>query len=255
MTNKRLIDFLRNAKTGQFFPPTILYNEGWMLRLILDWFQNNPKIKHKLGVDYGAKWYSEALLPSAFLPRCRKDSRAERPTCADGIIGHFTIRETTRAGVKLTEAATQFVVVEAKIFSGLSQKVKNAPCFNQAARTVACMAEVAKRANIRTSQFENIAFYVVAPKSQIADNVFSEFMDRGHLQRTVKQRVDGYGDSEKQKWFTDCFLPTFQKIKTCVISWEEILDFISGRTFADGKALKEFYNKCLGYNKPALNRH
>lgn len=42
---------LLNSCTGPNprFPPTILYNEGWMLRLILDWFSNHPDLNHPLG--------------------------------------------------------------------------------------------------------------------------------------------------------------------------------------------------------------
>jgi hypothetical protein len=42
------------ATENTLFPPTILYNEGWMLRLILDWFskadvEGYPLSSHKHG--------------------------------------------------------------------------------------------------------------------------------------------------------------------------------------------------------------
>ena len=43
--------------------------------------------------------------------------------------------------------ARQFVLLEAKLFNRLSSGVKNAPFFDQAARSVACMAEVLRRAD------------------------------------------------------------------------------------------------------------
>ena len=50
------------------------------------------------------------------------------------------------------------VVIEAKMFSKLSPGVTNAKYFNQAARNVACMAEIANRAGIDPASFEDIAF-------------------------------------------------------------------------------------------------
>ena len=52
------------------------------------------------------------------------------------------------------------------MFSELSAGVTNAPYFNQAARTVACMAEVLQRANTSPKSFDNIAFYVLAPEKK-----------------------------------------------------------------------------------------
>ena len=246
MVDECLIKFLRKIEPDQFFPPTDLYNEGWMLRLILDWFHGNTQPKHEFEFNNGATWYSEALLPSAFTGNNLRETR----THADGVIGHITIEEKTKAGLKLTEKASQFVVIEAKMFSGLSKGVKNAPDFNQAARTVACMAEVVKRAGICPSQFEKIGFYVVAPKSQIEKDIFTKFMDKNDIQRNVQSRVSTY-KGERDQWFDDWFKPTFQKTKLGVISWEDILSFISSKKAADGKALQEFYDKCFKFNKKA----
>jgi hypothetical protein len=71
------------------FPPTELYNEGWLLRIFLDWFSTHRVDKHPLSFSEGARWFSEALLLSAFLPRSREDPLGESRTHADGVIGHF----------------------------------------------------------------------------------------------------------------------------------------------------------------------
>lgn len=71
-------------------PPTELFNEGWMLRLVLDWMSRHPGTPHPLSFCPGASWYSEALLPSRFLPRFRRDTRAEGYTHADGLVGQFS---------------------------------------------------------------------------------------------------------------------------------------------------------------------
>jgi hypothetical protein len=69
---------LRAASGGRpLFPPTLLYNEGWLLRLVLDWFSRHDVQGHPLSFGAGARWFSEALLPSAFLARHRGDRLAE----------------------------------------------------------------------------------------------------------------------------------------------------------------------------------
>jgi hypothetical protein len=41
--------------------PTLLYNEGWLLRLVLDWFSRHDVEGHQLSFAAGARWFSEAL--------------------------------------------------------------------------------------------------------------------------------------------------------------------------------------------------
>lgn len=65
------------ASEWPLFPPTLLYNEGWLLRLTLAWFAAHPGQAHPLSFSTAARWFSEALLPSAFLPRYRADKLAE----------------------------------------------------------------------------------------------------------------------------------------------------------------------------------
>ena len=62
------------------------------------------------------------------------------------MIGHFTIGDPGTAGLTLAADATQFVVIEGKLFNRLSAGVKNAPFFDQSARSVACIAETLRRA-------------------------------------------------------------------------------------------------------------
>src|SRR3954468_15830641 len=95
------------------FPPTALYNEGWMLRILLALeargvrclpfaFQDRPR------------WFSEALLYTPFRKRVLRDRLAEGVTHADGVIGHFNWTPGRKCGLELRPNATQFDVVEAK---------------------------------------------------------------------------------------------------------------------------------------------
>ena len=62
-----------------------------------------------ISFDAGAKWFSEALLPSQFFARTRDDTLAEGWTHADGVIGHVAIGNAALADTKLSGEAKQFL--------------------------------------------------------------------------------------------------------------------------------------------------
>jgi hypothetical protein len=231
------------------FPPTDLYNEGWMLRLVLDWFSLNPGINHDLAFATTGKWYSEALLPSTFLARFRGDKLAESWTHADGVIGDFIIGAKRRGDLSLADGASRFVVTEAKMFSKLSSGVKNATYFNQAARSIACIAEVIFRVQILPSSFDKIGFLVIAPESQIKDGIFTEHLIPEKILRIVDRRVSEYQEPEKNKWFEDWFIPTLEKIAIREVSWEELIGLIKQYDSLSGAQMDDFYGKCLEFNQ------
>lgn len=109
------------------FPPTDLYNEGWLLRVILDWFSKQAPTDHELSFSDGCTWFSEALLPPQFLARYRGDKLAESWTHADGIIGHIIIGRDRKTDTTIDSDASHLVVTEAKMFSKLSGGVKMRP--------------------------------------------------------------------------------------------------------------------------------
>src|SRR5437879_1770562 len=108
---ERIIDLLRLAETeNRIFPATLFYNEEWLLRLVLDWFSRQSSEGHQPNFAPGARWFSEALLPSQFFSRQRADPLAEGWTHADGVIGHVVIGAPALANTKLAEGAVQFIV-------------------------------------------------------------------------------------------------------------------------------------------------
>lgn len=229
------------------FPPTLLYNEGWLLRLILDWFSVHQVSGHPLVFSEKARWFSEALLPSAFLARYRGDSLAEARTHADGVIGHFDIGSTGKADLSLWPNATQFVLLEAKISSRLSSQVKNVKYFDQAARNVACMVEVLKRTNRLPGNTAYLGFYLLAPRFQIERGVFNAQMNREGIKQKVKLRVQDY-EGIKDDWYNQWFEPIFEQIKIGVLSWDEIIETIEKYDRGSGSSLKQFYERCLEFN-------
>ena len=148
MITERILQQLQECDTADHkFPPTDLFNENWMLRIILDWFTANGNTESLIPVLPKSKWYSEALLASAFLSQYRGDPLGEKHTHADGAIGHFTIGGSGKGDLVLLPAAEQLIIIEAKMFSPLSSGVTNAKYYDQAARTVGCMAEVLRLSN------------------------------------------------------------------------------------------------------------
>jgi len=249
MVMERIHAMLQSCATDlPVFPPTLLYNEGWLLRLVLDWFSINNVPDHPLTFSQNARWFSEALLPSAFLPRRRKDPLGETWTHADGVIGHFVIGDVGRVDLSLSHDASHFVVLEAKMFSKLSPGVTHAKYFDQAARTVACIAEVLRRANLPPARLSSLGFYVLAPQVQINEDVFEEEMSRESIQTKVERRVGEYA-GEKDQWYTDWFQPTFQRIEIRTVSWEELMGTIREHDASSASSIAEFYERCVGFGQ------
>ena len=249
MILERICAMLQSCTTDlSLFPPTELYNEGWLLRLVLDWFSTHSISRHPLDFFGDARWFSEAWLPSAFLRRQAGDPLAEAWTRADGVVGHFLIGSKGKADLSLLPTATQFVVLEAKLYSRLASGVTNATYFDQAARTAACMAEVLGRANRSPSQVPRLGFYVLAPDSQIRKGVFVEAMNRSSIQQKVEKRVQEYGEASEQ-WHSEWFQPTLKQIEIEVISWEELIAVVGEQESATAYTLGEFYQKCLEFNE------
>lgn len=244
-TLKSLLDSC--AEPTPHFPPTLLYNEGWVLRLVLHWFSKNSVIEHPLAFPSDCFWFSEALLPSPFLPRYRGDPLSESRTHADGVIGQVIIGKQGKADLEIQPKANHFVVCEAKLSSKLSKDVKHAPFYDQASRNVACMAEVIHRQNASQSQFCELGFYVLSPKVQIDAGIFTRELEKTNIFEMVTKRTRQY-NGERDEWFAECFVPFLQKITIRAIAWEEILSVVCNRDPEHGSALVDFYQHCLRYN-------
>lgn len=231
-------------------PPTDLYNEGWLLRIILYLFSKQKPSNHELSLSQGSTWFSEALLPSQFLARFRGDPLSESWTHADGITGHIRIGRDGKADTSLDPEATHLVVTEAKMFSKLSAGVKNASYFNQAARYAACIAELLSRANRRIGNWERLGLYVIAPAETIGYGWFDRPLEKVDIRQKVKRRVQAY-EGTKDQWFEDWFLPVLDHMEIGCLSWEAILEYIGSGDTVLTSDLQDFYRKCLAFNRPA----
>jgi hypothetical protein len=231
------------------FPPTDLYNEGWMLRILLS-IQSEGIDCFPFSFQPGARWFSEAQISSPFLPRKRGDPLAESHTHLDGAIGHFDFQPGTKTGLALTSNATQFVVIEAKMFSSLSKGVTHATYYDQAARTVACIAWAIGQSGRSVSDLESLGFYVVAPEEKITRGAFSSQIKKSSMREKVVSRISGYSNEGKkydalQMWYNDFFTPTLDHIDIGCVSWKSVIDRV------DDASIREFYDRCLEFNAQA----
>jgi len=141
-------------------------------------------------------------------------------------------------------------VLEAKMFSKLSPGVKHASYFDQAARNVACIAEVLKIAKRPLSEMSFLGFYVLAPETQIEQNIFKENLERKSIQEKVERRVKEY-KGEKNNWLLETFIPALNCMKIDALSWEGIIYTIRKYDPNTANELEQFYKLCLQYNKVA----
>lgn len=265
MIPDRFLRILRSAEDNPSarFPPTEVFNESWMLRLVLDAVQVLRLQASPLRFESGAAWYSEALLASPFSAQQRTDRLSEGYTNADGVVGQFAFRSTTRAGLELAPEATQFVVVEAKMFSNLSVGTKNAPAYNQAARNVACMAAAIARAARTPTSFLSLGFFVVAPtatKRRPGISNLEEFLDPECIRATVHRRIEAYERAGREEaaglraWEARYFRPLVQTLadRDClkVLTWEACIDAVASADKVSAEELGCFYDRCLSFAGP-----
>jgi hypothetical protein len=237
------------AGKSPVLPPTTIFNESWLLRLVLEWFAVHAPPEHPLVVPERGRWFSEALLPTTFTGAGGKAARLVEPAAqVDAVIGHFDIPTKGAADLSLRPDATHLVVVEAKIFDGLSPGVAGVKYFDQAARTVACVAEALCAARRQPADLPRLAFYVVAPQVQFARRVFEKGMSRSSIGRKVKRRVTDFG-AKKEQWYNEWFQPAFQQMEIGLLSWEELLRTIKEQDPGSASAIQWFYEQCIGFNE------
>jgi hypothetical protein len=224
--------------------PTELYNEGWMLRLILDWCSEHQSAIEPLVFYPGARWYAEALLPSRFGGR---RGLSEGFTHADAVIGQFYFRPGKVGHILVSPEASQLCVVEAKMSSLLSPGVSNARAFNQAARSVACMAHMTSIGKKPANNLTRLSFIVIAPEQRVREGAFDALMTSDSIVESVKARVEMFS-GEHDEWFTEHFQAF---LSTCVIqlvSWEGVIAAIARVDQLAGEELEDFFRLCLKFN-------
>lgn len=217
--------------------PTIIYNEGWMVRLLVEYSIRENICLHDIHFEKFENWTSEALISSPFIkaPKLR-----EGYTHVDIAFGDFTINYQER-GELVFNSPKLFGVIEAKMKSDLSQSTSNYKNYNQASRNVACIAK-----NTLGCKCESY-FIVVAPKSIIDRHQIEKQIDKTFIVDQINSRFNIY-DDEFKKHQKQC--EVLNEVKTMTILSISYEDWIA--EFRDGKIkkkLESFYSECKAWNK------
>lgn len=241
------------AGKSPVFPPGTIFNEQWLLRLIIDWYATHAVVEHAFTLPPKGRWLSQALLPTAFGRGVRPTKLAEPPSEVDGVVGHVAFGETEKGEVSLAADAKHLVVVQAKLFAGLSAGPANLKYFDEVARVSACVAETLSRANQQPADIPRLAFYVVAPQVQIARGVFAKSVTRSAIGRKVKRRATEVG-GKKVEWHAEWFEPTLEHMEVGTLSWEELVRPIREEDPASAAAIQWFYQQCIGFSDQIVKK-
>jgi hypothetical protein len=238
------------------FPPTLIFNEGWLLRLVLDWICKNEKRLSEIEFSDNSSWFSEGLLSSPFHHRTRSDKLAEGKTHADGILGHFIINNGSKADINLIENGKLFSVLEAKLFSSFSPGTKYFPEFNQVSRYISCLAYLNSQFPQEKNNYQHFFFSAVFPSERSNDHEFLINLEKKKIFNDVSKRIEEYNTKGRQQdfeklsfWFKSQFVPFLEKIMIRQITWESIIEEISSFDNSFGEQLNSYYQKCLYHNR------
>lgn len=238
---KQIIDSCHNDPPKTNIRPTIFYNEGWLTRLLVEM---SLETKIKLGsIDFSKinYWYSEGLLSSPFLGKGKP--LGEGYTHADMTLGDFSVgtqQDPMRSEISLCGDTGVFGVIEAKLGSKLSSGTKNASYYDQASRTLACIAYIT-----RTSH-HSLFFTVVAPDSKTQSIKKQVALPR--MLANISDRFDAYVKNNPGKAaLKKQVVSRAQKCTCSVISFETWISLLKGHPAYT--SLVEFKDRCYKFNR------
>jgi len=241
MKNESTIEKIKALdKLAEHINPTVIYNEGWMIRLLV-----MESIIEKLeieGISFGnvasQNWTSEALIESPFL---KAQKYPERHTHPDIIFGDFCVDYAKCGKITLKDPPKRLGIIEAKMGSNLSQRTSYAEKYNQASRSICCLSHVTK-----DKPDCEIFFIVAAPKKTIEKPIFVKQIKPENIKKQIEERFQ-LSSIE--------YLPGIRgQVENCKISTISYESWIDGLKKNDGveKELNKFYQKCLQHNKIKL---
>ena len=181
------------------FPPNVLFNESWLLRLILDWFEGHGGDRYPLSLLPGARWFSEAWLPSAFLPRYRGDRLAESRTHADGVIGHFTVGDPGTAGLNPPRRPTARGD-RGQAVQPLLGRRQERPVLRPGRAERRLRRRDPPPRGAQPEAMDDLTLLVIAPQARVDDGIFAWDTTDDAIRRKVRRRVEEYA-GERDDWF------------------------------------------------------
>jgi hypothetical protein len=165
------------------------------------------------------------------------------------------LSDRTKTGRRVNSNATQLAVCEAKMFSRLSAGTTRAREYDQAARTVGCIAWALRQANRTPGHVQSLAFCVIASQPQLDAGVFGALMTWRSIVPNIRRRLADYasaGDTAMAAWYDEWVQPLEQTFALHLLAWEDLLSAVRQQDPGYGSRLDEFYQKCLHYNAAGL---
>ena len=249
MVSNRLLALWQAATSDTpVFPPDKIFNQHWLLGLVLGWFAEQPVVGHSLNFAPGARWFSGGMIPQPFMKRMGSDKRYDTRIPVDAVVGHFNLSAGDSYTISLSPDATQLLVLETRLFETIAEEDASVRLFSTSARSIAGLVETLRRARLAPDQVEKLGFYLLAPQTQIEKGIFPE-MARQIIQRQVKHRVDDYAGFQ-DRWYEDWFLPAFDHVDVQVVSWESVIAAIKERDSQGAAEIRDFYQACEEYTHP-----
>jgi len=228
------------------FPETLVFNEGWLLRLVLrEWLAGSGGSRFGfLPFPEGATAYTEGQLYTPFKARCRGDELAESHTHVDGIVGDFSI-SGTKSGIELKPDFRYIAAFEAKIFSRIAPGVTNTPGFDQVSRTAACLINSVLLAQPQASYSAHLVVVYAKDNRHIDPGAYG----KGHIEDEITQRVQPFvrakEPSEAIVRFDAGWKDVLQRLHVWFLTWEEVLGSIGS------DELWRFYELCKSFARPS----
>ena len=98
---------------------------------------------------------------------------------------------------------------------------------------------------VHPESVDQIAFFVLAPKTQIQSGIFGDLVTKESIEKKVRARVvnfQGFHDT----WFEEFFLPTLAHMEVGTLAWEDALSSLPSTP--EVEAMLQFYAQCLRFN-------
>jgi len=219
---------------GKPLVATEVYNEGWMLRLVVAKLSETTEAELRLsGSDEQLNVWIRMLCNAAKEGWCSEGRvfplfSGENSTCADGIVGNISLRKGKNWGFECRSG--NFAILEAKMGSALSAGVKNDKTFDQAARNVACAAGMEGDGSIGH-------FFVFAPEeSEHLGRIIELVGDAAkNAIKHIENGTDGH--SLRDEFTRDEITARIRSMKSGLriglIKWESLLEALPYDEFID----------------------
>ena len=226
------------------FPETLIFNEGWLLRAVLQEWKNSPKPSQFgfLPFPDDAAYYSEGQLRTPFRARTPGRNLAESHSHVDGIVGHFSITDT-KSGIELDPDLRYIAIFEAKMFSPLSQGTRNAPDYDQVSRLTACLIYNILQAGADTGYQAHLAVLYAQENHHIRHDLYG----KDHIADQIAHRLQAYGRADSSNGtivaFADEWRRVLNNLHIWYATWEEVLAEIGD------DCLDRFYERCKEFNQ------